>query len=326
MHRLKAVKATEAETRRVKTKESSAKSKGMKKRPWKKDWQLYSLLVIPVILIIVFRYLPVAGNIIAFRKYRPGGSIFGEKWVGIHYFQQFIQDKTFWAAFRNTFTLSVSYLAVRIPATLIFAILLKEMKHKLAKSFVQTVSYLPHFLSVVILCGMVKEIVATDGPVNKVITFFGGQAQSWISIADAFPAIYVSSGIWQALGFGSILYLAAMTNVNSELFEAARMDGANRFKQIWHVLIPGIMPTITTLLILDIGKIMTVAYEKILLLYNPITYSKADVIETYLYRLGVQSSNFSYAAAIGLFEGIIGIILIVLSNRATKKITDTGLW
>ena len=292
----------------------------------KKDWRLYSLLVVPLLLIIIFKYIPMFGNIIAFRKYRPGGSIFGETWVGLKYFKQFISDKTFWSAFQNTLTLSLRYLSVRIPATLIFAILLNEIKGKGFKKFVQTVSYLPKFISLVILCGMVKELVAADGPINRIITFFGGEGKSWISVAEAFPTIYVASGIWAMLGYGSILYLAAMTNVNVELYEAAKIDGANRFKQILHVLIPGIMPTIATLMILDIGQIMTVAYEKVLLLYNPMTYSTADVISTYLYRLGIESASFSYAAAIGLFEGIVGCILIVSANALSKKFAETSLW
>lgn len=300
--------------------------KGSFRRAVRRDWQLYVLMVLPLLMVIVFKYVPMFGNIIAFRKYHPGGAILGEEFVGLKYFKQILTDKTFWSAFRNTLTLSISYLAVRIPATLIFAILINEIVGKRKKKIIQTVSYLPHFVSIVILCGMVKELVALDGPVNKLISFFGGNAQSWIADAEAFPTVYVVSGIWAALGYGSILYLTAMTNVNTELYEAAKMDGANRFKQIWHVLIPGIMPTVVTLLILDVGKIMTVAHEKILLLYTPMTYKTADVIETYLYRLGIVSSNFSYAAAIGLFEAVIGMILIISTNKLSKKITDVGIW
>lgn len=303
-----------------------AKKKGSFKRALRRDWQLYVLMLLPLLMVVLFKYIPMFGNVIAFRKYHPGGAIMGDEFVGLKYFKQILTDKTFWSAFRNTLTLSLSYLAVRIPATLIFAVLINEIVGKRKKKIVQTISYLPHFVSIVILCGMVKELVALDGPVNKLISFFGGNPQSWIASADAFPTVYVVSGIWAALGYGSILYLTAMTNVNTELYEAAKMDGANRFKQIWHVLIPGIMPTVVTLLILDVGKIMTVAHEKILLLYTPMTYKTADVIETYLYRLGIVSSNFSYAAAIGLFEAIIGMILIITTNKLSKKITDVGIW
>lgn len=204
--------------------------------------------------------------------------------------------------------------------------MLNEIKNMKWKKFVQTVSYLPHFISMVILAGMIKEIVSLTGPLNALVTACGGQAQSWIANANAFPTIYVVSGVWQGLGWGAILYLAAMTNINSELYEAAKIDGANRFQQIINVLIPGILPTIVTLLILDIGGIMGVNFEKVLLLYNPVIYSTADVIGTYVYRMGINSANFSYATAVGLFEGIIGLILVTSANAISKKLTDNSLW
>lgn len=292
----------------------------------KRDWRLYTFLIIPIVYYLIFKYIPMVGNVIAFRKYQPGGSILGVEWSGLKYFEMFVKDVNFWRAFRNTITLSFSYLIIRFPITIIFALLLNEIKGQKIKKFVQTVSYLPHFISMVIMAGLVKELLALTGPFNQLITALGGTPQSFITNADAFPAIYIISGIWQGLGWGAILYLAAMSNINTELYEAAKIDGANRFKQILNVTIPGIMPTIITLLILDIGKIMSVSFEKVLLLYNPLTYETADVISTYVYRMGLGSSNFSYAAAIGLFEGIIGMILIVLANAISKKVTENSLW
>jgi len=266
------------------------------------------------------------GNIIAFRKYSGGVNIFGEKWVGLRYFKQFLKDPSFWRAFRNTLFLSVSYLIVRFPLTLIFALLLNEIRNIKWKKFVQTVSYLPHFISMVIIAGMIKEVVSLSGPINTLLSSFGMEKISFIQEASWFPPIYIISGIWQALGWGTILYLAAMTGINTELYEAARVDGANRFRQALHVTIPGILPTIVTLLILDIGGIMGSNFEKIILLYLPSTYETADVISTLVYRMGISGGNFSYATAVGLFEGIIGLILVTTANFVSKKITESSLW
>lgn len=292
----------------------------------KKEWMLYSFLVIPVIYYIIFKYIPMFGNVIAFRKYSGGPNIFGEKWVGFRYFKQFFKDPSFWKAFRNTLTLSITYLIFRFPITLTFALLLNEIRNLKWKKFVQTVSYLPHFISMVIIAGMIKEVVSLTGPINTLIASLGGEKISFIQEARWFPPIYIISGIWQGLGWGTILYLAAMTGINMELYEAAKVDGANRFKQAIHVTIPGIMPTIVTLLILDIGGIMGSNFEKIILLYLPSTYETADVISTLVYRMGISGGNFSYATAVGLFEGVVGLILVVTANLVSRKVTEASLW
>ena len=292
----------------------------------KKEWRLYTFLLIPIIYFVIFKYLPMFGNIIAFRKYSGGTNIFGDKWVGLRYFKQFFSDASFWRAFRNTLTLSVSYLAIRFPITLIFALLINEIRNVKAKKIVQTVSYLPHFISMVIVAGMIKEVVSLKGPINNILAMLGMERISFIQEASWFPTIYITSGVWQALGWGTILYLAAMTNINTELYEAAKIDGANRFKQVMNVTIPGILPTIVTLLILDIGGIMGSNFEKVMLLYLPSTYQRADVISTYVYRMGITGGNFSYATAVGLFEGIIGLILVLSANLISRKLTDTSLW
>ena len=292
----------------------------------KKEWRLYSFLIIPILYFVIFKYTPMFGNIIAFRKYSGGVNIFGEKWVGLRYFKQFLRDPSFWRAFRNTLFLSVSYLIVRFPLTLIFALLLNEIRNIKWKKFVQTVSYLPHFISMVIIAGMIKEVVSLSGPINTLLSSFGMEKISFIQEASWFPPIYIISGIWQALGWGTILYLAAMTGINTELYEAAKVDGANRFRQALHVTIPGILPTIVTLLILDIGGIMGSNFEKIILLYLPSTYETADVISTLVYRMGISGGNFSYATAVGLFEGVIGLILVTTANFVSKKITESSLW
>jgi len=216
---------------------------------------------------------------------------------------------------------------VRFPVTLLFALLLNEIKLKLWKKTVQTVSYLPHFISLVVVCGMVKELLSSSGPINQMIASLGSEKIVFMSEAAWFDAVYILSGIWQALGWGTILYLAAMTGINTELYEAAAMDGAGKFKQAIHVTIPGILPTIMTLLIMDIGGIVTSTnMQKVLLLYNPLNQAKADIIGTLVYRMGITGGNFSYAAAVGLFEGAIGLILVSTAILLSKKFIETSLW
>ncbi len=298
------------------------------KKHMKRNWQYYLLMLIPILYYIIFRYIPMAGNIIAFRRYRAGHSIFGDEWSGLKYFKQFIGDKTFWRAFRNTLTLNVFYLLFRFPLTLIFALLLNEIKNIHWKKFVQTVSYLPHFISMVIVTGMIRELLSTNGPINALISSMTGTTISFIALPQWFTTIFVTSGVWQSLGWGTILYLAAMANINPSLYEAAAVDGANHFQRVIHVTIPSILPTITTLLILDIGGLVGSggAFEKVFLLYNPMTYEKADIISTFVFRLGLGSGNYSYATAVGLFESILNLILLTIANQTSKKVSGAGLW
>lgn len=293
----------------------------------KKEWKLYTFLIIPILYYIIFKYVPVIGNIIAFRRYKGGPNILGEDWVGLRYFKQFLTDSNFWRAFWNTLRLSIGYLLVRFPATLIFALLINEVKNKMWKKTVQTVSYLPHFISLVVVCGMVKELLSSTGPINALLVKLGVEKIAFMSELGWFDIVYIGSGIWQALGWGTILYLTAMTNINTELYEAAAIDGAGKFKQAIHVTIPGILPTIMTLLIMDIGNIITASnMQKILLLYNPLTQSRADIIDTLVYRMGIAGGNFSYASAVGLFSAVIGLVLVTTSNYLSKKFTETSLW
>lgn len=292
----------------------------------KKDWQLYSLIALPLIYLIIFKYGPMFGNIIAFRRFVPGGSIIGEEWVGLQYFQMFLNDPTFYKVFANTFILAFLLLVITFPAPIIFALLLNELKNQLFKRFVQTASYLPHFFSVVVVAGMVFEVLALNGPVNSLLANWGFEKISFMQLPEWFRTIFVSVDLWQTLGWGAILYLAALTGINDELYEAARIDGANRWQQTMHITIPGILPTIVVLLILNIGNFLQIGFEKVLLLYNPLTYETADVISTYVYRVGLESGSFSYGTAIGLFESIIGLILVLGANYLSKRITDNSLW
>lgn len=296
------------------------------RRALTRDWRLYTLLILPVAFLVVFRYVPMAGNVIAFRRYRPGGSIFGDEWVGFRYFEMFVSDPTFWRVFFNTLILGALCLVVIFPLPIILALMLNELRSMRFKRVAQSITYLPHFMSVVIVAGMVLQLVSTRGAVNQVVQLFGGEPVEFMQQSEWFRPIFVSSEIWQTVGWGTILYLAALTTIDPQLYEAARIDGANRWQQTWHVTLPGIAPTIVVLLILNIGTFMSVSFEKVLLLYNPLIYSTADIIATYLYRVGIGSGSFSYATAVGLFEALIGLTLVLSANAISRRVTGSSLW
>jgi len=295
-------------------------------RALRRDWQLYSLAILPLLFFAVFRYLPMLGNVIAFRRFQPGGSIFGERWVGLRYVRTFLTDPTFWDVFTNTLTLGGLTLLVCFPLPIVLALLLNEVRTRYLKRLVQSLSYLPHFLSIVIVAGMVMQLVSLDGTVNQLVRALGGDGIAFIQEPGWFRTLYVSSEAWQTVGWGTILYLAAFTTIDEDLYEAARIDGANRWRQTWHVTLPGIRPTMATLMILNIGTFMAVGFEKVLLLYNPLTYPTADVISTYLFRMALVSNNFSYAAAIGLFDAVIGLTLVLSANLISRRVLGASLW
>ena len=323
---------TIAETREVAAQEPARRPPAPKRRPggWKRalrrDWPLYTFAILPLIFLAIFRYVPMLGNVIAFRRFRPGGSIFGDEWVGTLYVDMFIRDPAFWNVFSNTVIIGAMTLVVCFPLPIILALMLNEVRRKHFKKIVQSISYLPHFLSVVIVVGMVYQLLSLQGTVNQITEAFGGDPVSFLQRPEWFRFIYVASEAWQTVGWGTILYLAALTAVDDALYEAARIDGANRWQQTWHVTIPGIRPTMITLLILNIGNFLNVGFEKVLLLYNPMTYSTGDVISTYLYRVGLVSNNLSYAAAIGLFQAIIGFAMVMSANYISRRLVGTSLW
>jgi putative aldouronate transport system permease protein len=300
------------------------------RRPWRqaflRDWQLYTLAILPLLFFMIFRYIPMIGNIIAFRKYEPGGNLLGEEWVGLRYIRLFLTDPTFWNVFFNTVILGALTLLICFPLPIVLALLINEVRGRAFKRFVPSVSYLPHFLSTVVVAGIVMELLALNGPINRMMQTAGTDPIAFIQEPGWFRSIYIGSEIWQTVGWGTIIYLAALTTVDDQLYEAARMDGAGRLRQIWHVTLPGIRPTIMTLFVLNVGTFMAVGYEKVLLLYNPLTYPTADVVTTYLYRLGVLSGNFSYAAAIGLFEAIIGLVMVLSANLLSRRTVGASLW
>jgi len=323
---------TITETREVEAQEPAPRPAAPKRRPggWKRalrrDWPLYTFAILPLIFLAIFRYVPMLGNVIAFRRFRPGGSIFGDEWVGTLYVDMFIRDPAFWNVFSNTVIIGAMTLVVCFPLPIVLALMLNEVRRKHFKKIVQSISYLPHFLSVVIVVGMVYQLLSLQGTVNQITEAFGGDPVAFLQKPEWFRFIYVASEAWQTVGWGTILYLAALTAVDDALYEAARIDGANRWQQTWHVTIPGIRPTMITLLILNIGNFLNVGFEKVLLLYNPMTYSTGDVISTYLYRVGLVSNNLSYAAAIGLFQAIIGFAMVMSANYISRRLVGTSLW
>jgi putative aldouronate transport system permease protein len=282
--------------------------------------------VLPVLFLLVFRYIPMAGNVIAFRRFRPGGSMFGDEWVGLRYVNLFLHDPNFWRAFGNTVILGLLLVVVVSPLPVILALMINEVRSSQMKRLTQTITYLPHFMSIVVVAGIVLQLTSLNGTLNQVIGVFGGDAISFMQEPAWFRPVFITSEVWQTVGFATILYLAALTTIDEQLYEAAQIDGANRWQQTWHVTLPGIRPMIVVVMVLNIGTFMAVGFEKVLLLYNPLTYPTADVIATYVYRVGLSQGQYSYGAAIGLFEAIIGLILVFTANRIGRHLTGSSLW
>jgi putative aldouronate transport system permease protein len=293
----------------------------------KKYGALYVMMILPLLYFLIFKYMPMIGNILAFRRYRPGKGMFGTEWT-LRYFERFLKDPAFWRAFRNTLVISLENLAINFPLPIIFAILLNEVQNKVFKKMVQTVSYMPRFISTVVVIAIMNELLSpSSGLINTLLTnMFGMQPVYFMNDAGWFRPLYILSESWQYTGWTAIIYLAAITGINSDLYEAAEMDGANRMQQIFHVTIPSILPTIMVMLIMNIGRLLSIGYEKILLMYTPTNSGVSDIIDTLVYRTGLQNQNYSYATAIGLFGGIIGLILVSGANAASKKLTGDGLY
>ncbi len=285
------------------------------------------LIVLPVLIwMALFCYKPMYGVVIAFQDYRPRLGISGSKWIGFENFRSFFTDIWFGRVLRNTLTISISTIIFSFPMPIILALLLNEVKCTWFKRIVQTVTYLPHFIAMVIVCALVSQFTMTNGVINDIIEFFGGERTNLLAKQEAFVPIYIISGIWKEIGWSSIIYLAALSSIDQEQYEAAKIDGAGRWQQMIHITLPGLLPTISMLLILKMGSIMSVGHEKILLLYQPLTYEVADVIATYSYRKGLLQSNFSYGTAIGMFNSIVNIIILQISNKASKKMGQSGLF
>lgn len=285
------------------------------------------LIVLPVIIFFaLFCYKPMYGVIIAFKNYRPSMTISGAPWVGFKHFITFFNDPYFGRLIGNTFLISIYSILWGFPAPILLALLLNEIRSSSFKRTVQTISYMPHFISIVVMCGILRNFCISDGVFNDIIAFFGGDRASLLGVSSLFRTIYVSSDIWQSIGWGSIIYLAAISGIDQEQYEAARIDGAGRFRQVLNITIPAIMPTIMILFILRMGNILNVGYEKILLLYQPNIYDVSDVISTYVYRKGIIEGSWSFSSAVGLFNSVVNIFFLLLTNRLSKKISDVSLF
>ena len=310
----------------MKTKSSDSGLMDRVKKDWKRNKILY-LLVLPVLAFyILFHYKPMYGAIIAFMDFNPRLGILGSDWVGFDQFIRFFQGPYFLRLLRNTFLLSVYGILFGFPAPIILALLLNELRMAKFKRTVQTITYLPHFISLVVVTGMIKEFTQSTGIINDVIAAFGGLRSPLLQNPALYRTIYIISDIWQGVGWGSIIYLSALSGVDQQLYEAAKVDGAGRWKQLLNVTLPSIAPTIVIMLILRLGQILGSSYEKTILLYNEATYETADVIASYIYRVGILERDWSYSTAIGLFNSAINLIMLVAANRISRSLNDTSLW
>lgn len=304
------------------------KSRTSRGKHYKRYWQLYAMMALPVLYFIIFKYVPMFGNILAFRRYRPGMGPYGVSWVGFRYFENFIKDPSFWRAFRNTLVISLGNLIINFPIPIIFAIMLNEVRHVRFKKVVQTVSYMPRFISTVVVIAILKELLSpSSGLLNTFLSStFGIDPIYFMNEPGYFRWIYILTDTWQFTGWTAIIYLAAITGINLDLYEAAQIDGASRLQQIKHITLPSILPTIMVMLILNVGRMLSLGFEKVLLMYTPSNSKLSDIIDTLVYRTGLANQNYSYATAIGLFGGIIGIILVSSSNLISKKLTGDGIY
>jgi putative aldouronate transport system permease protein len=292
----------------------------------RKNKYIYLMLVPVLAYYLIFHYGPMYGAIIAFKDYSPAEGILGSQWVGLKNFSDFLTGFYFWRVFKNTLLISLYQLIFGFPAPIILALLLNEVRITLFKKVVQTVSYMPHFISLVVVCGIIKEFTAREGVINYIIGLLGGNQTNLLLKPEYFKSIYVISEIWQNVGWNTIIYIAALSAIDTGLYEASKIDGAGRWKQVLHITIPGIKPVVVIMLILQMGYIMGVGTEKILLLYSPLTFDTADVISTYVYRRGILEFSYSFSSAVGLFNSMINFILVISANWISRKVNETSLW
>ncbi|MFB9753585.1 ABC transporter permease [Paenibacillus hodogayensis] len=293
-----------------------------------RDSRYLLLLVLPcVVYFLVFHYVPMFGIAISFQKYNLFKGIWHSEWVGFHYYRMFFGNPDFFKLLRNTFLLGAYQIVFGFPAPIALALLFNELRSAVFKRVVQSVSYLPHFISNVVVAGMIVVFLSPSGGlVNRLIAAVGFDPVNWLMLPEWFRSIYVASGIWQGIGWSSIIYLAALTAIDPHLYEAAEMDGAGRFRKMAYVSLPGIMQTVVVLLILEIGHVLGVGFEKVFLLYNPAIYETADIISTYVYRVGLVQGNYSYAAAIDLFTGVVNLAFLLGANTISRKLGENSLW
>ena len=293
----------------------------IKQHPW-----FYVMIIPAIAYFIVFHYAPMYGVIIAFQDYKPFKGISGSAWVGFKHFSDFITGPFFWRLLRNTLSINIGMLLFGFPLPILFALLLNEVRSVGFKRVVQTVTYMPHFVSSVVVCGLMVIFCRSDGILTYVLKYLGFPENNLLTYKQYFQGLYIGMNIWQELGWDSIIYFAALTSIDVSLYEAARVDGAGRWRQMWHITLPGIAPTVVILLILRIGNLMSLGWDRIYLLYNDMVMETADVISTYVYRTGMLQVQYSYATAVGLMNSIVNIILLFSANFISRKVSDSSLW
>lgn len=302
-------------------------SKGALKRHIKNNFVLYLMMLPMLLFFLVFAYKPMPGLIIAFKDYSPFKGIAESPWVGFDYFAEFFTGPFAFRVIRNTIVISLASLLFCFPMPIVFALLLNELRHRKFRTMVQTISYIPHFISVVVVCGLVVNFLSpTTGVVNNILTLLGMDKIYFLSKPELFVPIYTLMNIWKSTGYNAIIYIAALTAIPEDLYEAARVDGASRWKQIQYITLPSLLPTIVIMLLINIGNILNVGYEAIILLYNAGIYETADVISTYIYRVGISEGRYDYAAAIGLVNSVVAFVIVITANKISNKLTESGLW
>lgn len=287
---------------------------------------IYLMLLPVVVYYAVFCYGPMSGIVIAFQNFKPALGVSGSKWVGWKHFVDFLTGPYAWRLIRNTLMINILQIIFAFPVPIIVALLINEINCKGYKKAVQTISYMPHFISLVVMCGLLVNFCRSDGIFNDFLSLFGFERRNLLAEANLFRPIYVLSGIWQEAGWGSIIYLATLSTVDVGLYEAATIDGANRFQRMLHVSFPRLLPIIIVQLIMRVGNILTTGFEKVFLLYSPLTYDTADIISTYIYRQGLELSNYSYGTAVGLFNSVVNLIILVMANYISRRVTEESLW
>jgi putative aldouronate transport system permease protein len=287
---------------------------------------LYLMMVPVLAYYLIFHYAPMYGALIAFKDYSPMKGILGSDWVGFKHFHDFFSSFYFWRILKNTLVISLYSLVFEFPAPIILALLINEVRSKTFKRVAQTITYMPYFISLVVICGIITDFTNADGVINNIAMAFGYDGQAMLQKAELFRPIYILSEIWQRIGWESIIYIAALMSIDTEQYEAARMDGASRWKQMMYITLPGIMPTIAIMFILRMGNLLNVGFEKIILLYNPVSYETADVISSFVYRKGLLEFGWSYSSAVGLFNSVINLILLISANYISRKVNESSLW
>jgi putative aldouronate transport system permease protein len=296
-------------------------------RSFRRYWQLYLIMLPSILYFLIFKYVPMTNAIIAFKDYSVVKGIWGSPWAGFKYFNLFFNNPVFWNLIKNTLGLSLYSLAIGFPIPIILAIFLNEIKDGIFKRAVQLVTYAPYFISTVIMVSMVMLLLAPRlGVINLALAAMGKAQVNLLGLQNAFPSIYVWSGVWQFTGYSAIVYLAALAGVDPQLYEAAKIDGATRIQRILNVDLPGIMPVAVIILILNVGSLLSVGFEKVYLLQNPLNLATSEIISTYVYKIGLLNANFSFATAVGLFNSVINMILLVLINQFARRVSDTSLW